>query len=427
MSKKFEIKGFTDEQANSVESVLNGLSSDLQDEVKNILKDYAGNEALTEIKSLLKVKEDGSSEVFTEMQGQLDQIATDIKTGKLKVEKKDEKISFEQSVKNLLNSDEFKAAKSSGFPVKKNVFEVKVDTSIVTGDVNRTRQSNVYSFDPERELAFTPNMRTGFVDNDKNRVLWNEATYTSNVGYVSEGTGQTTADTGASVEKYREMAKYSAKLPITAEMLEDFSQLTSALRMKMQERAAQFGDGEAWDGDGADGGALAKHIYGIVGQSTAFDAVTYGLNATVEKANIGDVIDAAIAQAEKEEHKGLDIVWMNPTTFFKHRTTKDADGNRIFIKGVNDSYSISGLRIVTSNRVGVNELMVAKSSKLQNWIKRAAEIKFSQMNGTDFVDDKYTAVLFVRSQVVVEGPDQKSLIYVADINAAISAINKPVA
>jgi len=60
--------------------------------------------------------------------------------------------------------------------------------------------------------------------------------------------------------------------------------------------------------------------------------------------------------------------------------------------------------------------------KIQLWWKRNVEVKFSQMNGTDFVDDKYTAVLFLRNQIVVEGPDKTALIYCSDIDAAIAAL-----
>jgi hypothetical protein len=41
------------------------------------------------------------------------------------------------------------------------------------------------------------------------------------------------------------------------------------------------------------------------------------------------------------------------------------------------------------------------------------------------VDDTYTAVLFLRNQVVVEAQDKTALIHVADIDASIIAINAP--
>jgi len=68
-------------------------------------------------------------------------------------------------------------------------------------------------------------------------------------------------------------------------------------------------------------------------------------------------------------------------------------------------------------------MLVADTTKLQYWSKRQPEIKFSQMNGTDFIDDAWTAVFFVRSQVVVETADKKSLIFVDDITAAIATLD----
>jgi hypothetical protein len=72
-------------------------------------------------------------------------------------------------------------------------------------------------------------------------------------------------------------------------------------------------------------------------------------------------------------------------------------------------------------------MTLADTSKIQAWWKRNPEVKFSQMNSTDFVDDKYTAVMFLRTQCVVEAADQTALIHVADITASIAAINKPTA
>jgi len=360
-----------------------------------------------------------------EMQKQLDAIATEQKNAKLNTDKQaKEDESFVQSVKNMVASDEYKEAVKSGFPNGKNRFEVKVDTSIITGDVNRTQQSLNINFAPENQLAFLPNMVNGFLGADKNRVLWVDGAYTSNVGYVSEGTGQATADTGTATEKAREMAKISAKLPLTAEMLEDANYIASAFRSKMVEKATLFLDGESYDGDGSDG-VNPKHIYGIKGHATAYSAATTGSAASIDSANIGDLVNDMILQAEKSNFRGSNILWMNPTDFARFRYTKATDGQYLFVQQPNGDFMISGLKVVRSNRVTAGDMLLADTSKLQYWTKRSAEVKFSQMNGTDFVDDAYTAVMFVRSQVVVETPDKLSLIFVDDIDAAIATLETP--
>lgn len=336
----------------------------------------------------------------------------------------DQPISLEKGIRNLFDSEEFKAAKKAGFPQGKNVFSVKADTSDITGTVNMTMQNLRVGFAPERQLAFMPYFNTGTIGQDKNRVLWVEGSFTSNVGYVTEGTGQATADSGAAVEKTRGLAKISAKLPLTAELLEDADYVASAFRMKMQEKAMIFVDGELYDGDGDDS-VNTDHIYGIKGHATAYNITTTGSTGTVERANIGDLMDDCILQAELSEQRGLNKVWMNPKDFKKFKTAKDANGQYLFIKAPNGQYSINGLDVIRTSKVADGDMLLADTSKIQLWWKRNPEIKISNINGTDFVDDKFTAVMFLRNQVVVEGNDKTALIFVDDIDAAIAALNAP--
>jgi len=360
-----------------------------------------------------------------EMQKQLDAQNISIQVATKTASHKDEVVTLEDGIKSLLNTDEFKKAKSEKFR-NNNMFSVKADLSNITGTVNLTQQRLDVNFAPDRALAFIPFTNTGFIGQDKNRVLWVEGAYTSNAGYVGEGTGQATADTGTAQEKTRAMAKISAKLPLTAELLEDAEYIASAFRMKMQEKALLFADNEVYEGDGDDS-SNPNHIYGIKGHATAFDETIVTDGMKVEKANIGDVVDAVILQAETAEQRGLNVVWMNPKDFFRFKTAKDTNGNYLFVKDVNGGYSINGLTVVRSNAVDPNTMLAADTSKIQLWWKRNPEIKFSQMNSTDFVDDKYTAVMFLRNQVVVEGQDKTALILVDDIDQAIDDITKTVA
>ena len=357
-----------------------------------------------------------------EMQKQLDAQNIEIQVAKKSQMSKAETLTLEAAIKELLASDDFKKAKAEKFG-KNNTFTVKADTGDITGTVNMTVQRLQVGFAPERALAFIPGLSTGFIGQDKNRVLWVEGTYTSNAGYVGEGTGPATADAGAAAEKSRAMAKISAKLPLTAELLEDAEYIASAFRMKMQEKALQFLDGEVYEGDGNDS-TQPNHVYGIKGHATAFDSTVIPADALVEDANIGDLVDAMVLHAETLEQRGLNTLYINPKDFFRFKTTKASDGNYLFVKDVNGNYTINGLRVVRSNRVDVNTLTVLDSSKVQLWWKRNPEIKFSQMNGTDFVDDSYTAVMFLRCQVVVEAADKTAIIHVADITTALASILK---
>jgi len=398
--------------------------ADHKEAIDKLIEEKA-NAKSAEVKTELEGKLEKMEAEKGVMQEQLDKIATDLKKANLAIEKKDEDMSFDESIAQLVKSDKYKQAVKDGFPKGNNIFEVKVDTSIITGDVNRTQQRYAINFAPENQMAFLPYLVNGMIGQDRNRVLWVDGAYTSNVGYVTEGTGQATADTGTAVEKYREMAKISAKLPITEEMLEDANYIASAFRAKMVEKATLFVDGESYDGDGSDG-VNPKHIYGIKGHATAYSAATTGSAASIEKANIGDLVDDMILQAEKSNFRGSNILWMNPTDFNRFKYAKATDGQYLFVKDVNGSYSISGLTVIRSNRVTAGDMLLADTSKLQYWTKRSAEVKFSQMNASDFINDAWTAVMFVRSQVVVETPDKLSLIFVDDITAAIASLDSGV-
>jgi len=368
----------------------------------------------------LKAEIDKLEGMRKSMQDQLDAIS--IEQAKSKKEGGNEKddLPLYDAMKQLILSDEFKAAKAAKFAGNK-VFSLKAATSDITGTVNRTVQRLNINFAPERALAFLPYLNVGYIGQDKSRVLWVEGAYSSNVGYVAEGTGSASADTATATEKTRGMAKISAKLPLTAELLEDADYIASAFKMKMQDKAMLYVDAQAYAGDGSDS-PNPTHIYGIQGHATAFSAATAGVTNAVPYANIGDLMDACSLQAAKSEHRGLNAVWLNPSDFFVLKKAKDQNGQYLFVKDVNGSYTINGLQVIVSNAVTINTMLVADTAKIQLWWKRNPEVKFSQMNGTDFIDDAYTAVMFLRAQIVVETQDKTALIYVSDITAELANI-----
>lgn len=418
------LAGFTEEQSKSFNEWMEKQATDIQTKVKSLVEAAKDGELLTELKTLLKGddKTKGIKEWLTILQKQADDQNVELtKMSKLGGQKADESMTLEEGLKALYKSAEFQAAKAAGFPNGKNVFQIKADTSNITGTINMTQQNLSVKFAPERSLAFIPYINGNVVGAEKNRVMWVEGAYTSNVGYVAEGTGQATADGGTATEKTRGMAKISAKLTLNAEMLEDADYVANAFRMKMQEKALLFTDGEVYSGNGSDG-VNPSHIYGIVGHATAYSAVTTGSAGNVEKPNIGDLVDDVVLQAELSEQRGLNKIWMNPKDFNRFKRTKDANGQYLFVKDVNGKYTISGLDVVKTTKVTANTMTVADSAKIQLWWKRNAEFKISQMNGTDFVDDAYTAVMFLRNQLVIEGPDKTAVIHVADIDAALVAL-----
>ena len=68
---------------------------------------------------------------------------------------------------------------------------------------------------------------------------------------------------------------------------------------------------------------------------------------------------------------------MNPSDFFKMKKTKGTDGQYLFVKDVNGSYTINGLNVVRTSKVTANTMLVGDSTKCQLWWKRTQELKIS--------------------------------------------------
>ena len=316
-----------------------------------------------------------------------------------------------------LKINSFKDLKS----IKDEVLEIKanITTSLYNGTASRTQEISPVRFIPTRPFAFIgQGISGGTIGNGKSILMWTPATYTSNAGYAGEGTNTVTENAAAATEKTRLMAKISAKQYITAETFEDLPQFAQRLQEQLSTNSMLFLDQEIWSGDGADGGALTQHVYGIKSQGcTAFDV---SIVDKVEKANIGDLVDACSTQAKLSLHD-VNTVWMNPKTVQKLRTTKDTDGQYIINRFTTGEMMLGGLRVIENTGIGANEMLVGNAAAIQLWIKRNLEMKLVQI-GTDAEVDRYTAILFARAQCLVEDEDKKALIYVSDISASLLAL-----
>ena len=340
---------------------------------------------------------------------------------------------LKDAIKEVLEKEEVKSIFTSNKAAGMQTFELKAATSDVTGTIAVTDMKKDINFPRLRALSFLPLLPQGMVGTDKNRIGWIEGTYTSNVGYVGEATAATTADAMTAVEKTRAMAKASAKIKVTKEMTTDYSYIASKLQNKMLTKGLLFLDKEIWSGDGNDSTA-ANHIYGLKGHATAFSATKSGLALLVDKPTVVDVVEAARLQCAVIDAANLtdaggytpNVLFINPVTMSKIRLAKGTDGNYLVNRLADGTLTLNGLTIIESNAVAVNELMVMDSSVAEVYFKQNPEIQIGQ-EATDLTQDQYTIVMFLRAQLVIEGPDKLGLVLVSDISAAITALTKPAA
>ena len=327
---------------------------------------------------------------------------------------------FGQAIKSILEGEEFKGKfnevkerKLQGFTM-----EVKLATSAMTGDVNRTQQNtNIYgpSF---AALSFFNRVPRYTIGADKNRFMYVEAAFTDATGYVGEG--QEGADSSATaVEKYREVAKVHNRLPFTAEMLTDMSFFLNWAQNQARNAIISKIDTLMWDGDGADGGANAKHIYGIKGAATAFDAAKAGLTNAIEKPDVKALLLAMKAQIKKETNGAYtpNIVYMSEEGLVEFINLRDSSGNQLNFP---DFQKALGCEIVSTDKLSGKEILMADINAVQLHEKQGLELEVERKASTD----SYVMYLRWRGNVAIPAEPAKAVVYAADAETAISAIAK---
>jgi len=367
---------------------------------------------LKDIPAQIELKEDVD---FKAMNDVVNKLNVEIKA--LKKNEAETK-TFVQEIDRILKDPETKAAFDKGGMkgLEGKSFEMKVDTTAFVGDVTRTQSKPGANYAREQRLTVTPLFSVVPMDQDKSRMLWVEGAYTSNVGYVGEGAAIGTDDTGAEEEKTRELAKISAKIKFTAEMFEDRSAFAARLQNKLMFNSEKFINTNLISGDGNDA-TQKKHIYGLITQgSTAFAAGD--LANAYKDANIDDLAAAINVQADEYTPN---YVLMNKLTVAKYSRHKDTTGQYV-IREVNGQKMLGGMMIVESYAMANDTMLAVDDSTLELWLKRGMEFKIGQ-EASDLSTDNYTAVVFWRGQALVEGPDKAGNIYVADIDAALIALD----
>ncbi len=289
----------------------------------------------------------------------------------LKTNKEDSQ-SFTDEIKRILNDPETKASFEKGEMrgLQGKSFEMKVDTTAFIGDVSRSQIKPGATYDREQLLTVTPLFTIVPMEQDKSRMLWVEGSYTSNVGYVGEGSANDTEDTGAETEYTREIAKISAKMSFTEEMFEDRSAFATRLQNKLLFKTEKFINSELVSGDGNDTDAK-KHIYGLKTQGTTEYSTPTSLVDAFSDANIDDLAVAINVQADVYTPS---VCLMNKATVAKYSRAKDSTG-QLIIREVNGQKMLGGMSIIESYAMDDDELIALDPSTLELWLKRGIGVQ----------------------------------------------------
>lgn len=389
-------------------------------EIESAIKN-AQNEA-TEVKNELQETKASMEAVKADMEQKFNNIDESLNEMKKAMEQKEEKKeeTFEAAVKSIMESEEFKSNMKDLKSGKIGRFshEIKLETSNLTGDVNRT-QPDIRIYGPSfAALSFLNRVPSNPVPANKNRIMYVNASFTDNTDYVGEGQAVATANSATAAEAYREIAKIGNFLPFTAESMEDMSYFHNWARNQSRTAIYAKVDNELWKGDGSDEGNK-KHIYGIKGAATAFDAAKAGLANEIEKADSRDLLLAMKAQIEKETNGAYtpNIVFMSTSELVKFIRLRDADGNQLNFP---DFQTALGCQIVSSPKLEGKEVLMADINVIQLHEKRGFELEVERVPSTD----SYVMYLRWRGNLTIADEPKKAIVYAADIDTAIAAITK---
>lgn len=376
-------------------------------------------EMAKEVKSLKDALETKTTEIKA-LDEALNTMNTELKK---KGQMKEEGTDFQR----VIESAEFKSQLGELMAGKRSKmqFEVKDDpTSLVTANatnpVARTMMGTIYSaaYEPNKFInAFNPVT----VPQDKNRAMWFDGVYYSNVGYMSELTAITTGDGGTIEEKYREIAKIGAKLPFSAEVASDMSYFLNWYKNEGVLSVNAKIDELLYAGVGADGGAYTKNIYGMKTQgATAFSAATAGLALAIPSANIADLIRAAATQIriQSSGRYNPNAVFLHPSNVALLYTLKNSQADYISILP-NGAMSVYGINILETTRVAATEMLLVDTSTMQLFQKGGLELEVTRYPETD----SYVMYIRWRGQAVVPAFAKLGNIFVSNITTAIAAIS----
>jgi len=389
-------------------------------EIENSIKQ--ATEDAAEVKKELQETKKAMEDNRTEIEKKINNIDDSLKEMKEAMEEamEQKEQTFEQAVKGVLESVEFKSKMNEVKERKLQGFtmEVKLATSAMTGDVNRTQQ-NVNIYGPSfAALSFFNRVPRYPMDADRNRVMYVDANFVDATGYVGEGEESANESSATATEKYREIAKVDCKLKFTSEMLTDMSFFLNWAQNQARNAIVSKVDALMWNGDGADG-ANAKHIYGIKGLATAFDAAKAGLKNAIEKPDSRTLLLAMKAQAKKET-KGAYVpntVYMSEEGLVEFTNLRDANGNQLNFP---DFQKALGCEIISSDKLEGKEVLMLDINTVQLHEKRGLELEVERKAGSD----SYVMYLRWRGNQVIPTELAKAVIYAADADSAIGALAK---
>lgn len=161
-------------------------------------------------------------------------------------------------------------------------------------------------------------------------------------------------------------------------------------------------------------------------------ASTFAVGAyatSIQDAQLIDLIKIAGAQISdfgQNNKFSANYVLLNPIDACKMQLLKDLDGNYLVPNWItSDGVNIGSMTVIANQLVPANEAYVMDSTKGTVYARRGMTVQLAFENKDNFEKEIVTMKAYERLNFRVRNVDANAFMHIADITAAITAIDKP--
>lgn len=209
---------------------------------------------------------------------------------------------------------------------------------------------------------------------------------------------------------------------LSDETLDDLEEVSDEISITAPDKILGQIDSKVFT-DGGDGSTDIQGLF--VGGTTCTDFVATDYQATIEGANLVDLIATMSLAVRKNKYKA-NFVGMNATDIYKVQALKDQLDNSISDRRLvfdmdGNLVRIAGLRVVENDAITVDTCVVGASDQAMFGVRKAMTLEIG-LNGTDFTEGQKTVRLGVRLAFGVR--DKAAFMYSSGMASDLAIIKK---
>jgi HK97 family phage major capsid protein len=286
-------------------------------------------------------------------------------------------------------------------------------TTAITGQIPQAEREPGIAYAPEQPLSLLNVIPTGTTSS--NKLEWVEKTDENGLPAFRAEFLAAPQRSWKSIVRSTDVSKLTVYSEFSKEILDDVDYFRSEVYRDLSTQMRLKLESSAYSGDGT-----PPELKGVLEYAQPWDNDGNKLEAGVS-ANIYDVIGAAVTQIGKEYHTA-NVVMVNNWLFRKMRWTKDSNNNYIIPPFVSGGQTIENLRVVITELVDDNCLLVADINKAQLYIKKDLVLEMFDQHAENAIKDIVVVKATMRAALKIKNTDAKAFVYCDDVAAAITAL-----